>query len=658
MPNYGKKIRFAPMMWLLVGLLIPAYSRAEPQPLSIGNLELSGAKYLLDEEQMLDVESVYAMDPTHFTKTIGKGENTFGYGDSLHWVRWSFEVSDASKNLFFIFNTGYQLLIDFVIYRDDGTIYSSQKHDIHGERQRSMLPTFKLPTDVGTYTAVIGVWSPYLGTFNASIGDINHVSEITTRVTSTSAFYIGILAILIAYHLIVWIKMRTSVVAAYLYFAVTMMFAVASVSGHLDMIWPLSKETWAQFGPLSRCLPVLGILWFGYEVLARAKHKFWKKMITFAAGVALLSIISVAVGGAKFLILNDVANMLALVVMFLTGVAGIFRRERFSAIYVAALMGFVIGATVWTMGNSGLLQQTYFVSNAPIFASLIEIMLFTLLFSQYVDDVKRVKNEVVEARNAVQYKEHILRVVGHDLQNPMFALAMHHAILEKKHTFDEMSASGTDLKKMMLSSRRLLSQMQDIVNRVKDMIASENFEKAIVKQHSLRSLIDDVMFLFAEQANQKGIRLQLDVPDGEWMVYCDVAAARSQILANFVGNAIKFSPEGGSVAVSVTPLGSDRVRVVIRDNGDGMPAEVIQEMFKQSRVLSSKGTTGEGGTGFGLAIAVRTATAIGAVVQVESRLRSQGVSNHGTQVSITFLRGSESIIAPAESNPGQKLTAA
>jgi len=643
---------------MLFPALLELPVHAEPKPLQTGPVDLTGALYFNDEEQMLDAAAIMTMDAAQFSRTIRKGENTFGYGDSYHWVRWEFSVTDATKGLLFAFNTGYQFGIDFVVFREDGSIYSQERLDVHSNQIRPVLPTFQLPTEVGSYTAVIGVWSPYLGNFSAEIGDVATASVTLAKVSSTSALYCGILLILIAYHLLVLFKMRMRIVAAYLYFATAMMFGVVTVSGQLDMIAPLKNETWAHLGPISRCIPVLGLLWFGYELLARAKQRFWKRSIAAVAAFASVSIGAVAVGGAKFLLLNDVANLLALVVMMMTGLAGVWHRERFSSIYVLALSCFVAGVSVWTLGNAGFIPQTYWVANAPLFANLFEIMLLTVVFSQYVDNVKQVQIEATEARNADEHKARLLRVIGHDLQNPLMVMRMQHERLLKKHSLESMAELGQDIAKSVNSSLRLVNQMQDIVNRVKQMISDKSGLQSHIKSESLRTLIEDVAFLYLEQAKQKDVSLQVEIPEGEWNVFCDPASVRSQILGNFVGNAVKFSPVGGAVSLKVSNFGQDRIRIEIRDSGEGIPPDVIRDMFRTNRVGSTDGTSGERGSGFGLAIAVQTANMIGAIVHVESHLRSEGAPNHGTVISVTFLRGSDESQKEKSVAPAQNLTAA
>jgi two-component system, sensor histidine kinase and response regulator len=111
--------------------------------------------------------------------------------------------------------------------------------------------------------------------------------------------------------------------------------------------------------------------------------------------------------------------------------------------------------------------------------------------------------------------------------------------------------------------------------------------EAVVQQHSL-------------VADRKNIVLATELAPGLPLARCDAGLAY-QAFANFVSNALKFTPPGGRVTLSTRALGG-RVRVDVRDTGPGIPAAERGQLFIERARLSPRPTGGEESNGLGLAI--------------------------------------------------------
>jgi CheY-like chemotaxis protein/HPt (histidine-containing phosphotransfer) domain-containing protein len=139
----------------------------------------------------------------------------------------------------------------------------------------------------------------------------------------------------------------------------------------------------------------------------------------------------------------------------------------------------------------------------------------------------------------------------------------------------------------------------------------------------LRAMVEEVVQLFAEAAQSKGLEIAC-------LVYREVPPAvradpvrLGQILTNLVGNAIKFT-ERGEVVVRVTlaePLADDAVvRFEVADTGIGIPPAVRERLFESFSQADSSTTRRYGGTGLGLAISKQLATMMGGQIGVESEV--------------------------------------
>ena len=92
---------------------------------------------------------------------------------------------------------------------------------------------------------------------------------------------------------------------------------------------------------------------------------------------------------------------------------------------------------------------------------------------------------------------------------------------------------------------------------------------------------------------------------------------RDSILANLISNAIKFSPEGGTIAVTAKREGA-QAQIVVRDQWPGFPRELIERLSMGQRVESTEGTSGETGLGLGLTLASEHMRRIGGELSLKT----------------------------------------
>jgi signal transduction histidine kinase len=121
-----------------------------------------------------------------------------------------------------------------------------------------------------------------------------------------------------------------------------------------------------------------------------------------------------------------------------------------------------------------------------------------------------------------------------------------------------------------------------------------------------------------ERAKRQAVRLEADLPSRPPKVKADTEKI-SWVIGEFLGNAIKFTPPGGSVNIATDPQ-DERVTVTVADSGIGMPEERIEEAFQPFHQLDGSISRHYGGTGLGLALARRIVEGHGSFIVVESQL--------------------------------------
>ena len=155
-----------------------------------------------------------------------------------------------------------------------------------------------------------------------------------------------------------------------------------------------------------------------------------------------------------------------------------------------------------------------------------------------------------------------------------------------------------------------------------DLLALSRVEQGRQKfqfgSYYVRHLIEENCDSMRPMAEKKNVAMMVDVADQKAEVFCDSEAVH-QMLANLLDNALKYTPEGGSITVSGTSEGG-MVRFSVRDTGVGIPADELPRLFERFYRVDKARSRELGGTGLGLAIVKHLAKSHGGEVGVDSEV--------------------------------------
>jgi two-component system sensor histidine kinase/response regulator len=219
-------------------------------------------------------------------------------------------------------------------------------------------------------------------------------------------------------------------------------------------------------------------------------------------------------------------------------------------------------------------------------------------------------NEELKALNLS--KDKFLSVISHDLRNPLTALLASSAKLN-----DDPERMGPDKVKQLAqiihrTSNKLLDQLNEVIDWAKKQSEKTNFNP---EKLQLAEGIDESLELLKPNAAQKKIKLENKTPKGIF-VKADSLMLRS-IVQNLVTNAIKYTPQGGSVIINAK-TDDHMVRIFVEDSGVGMTEEVQKKLFNKDSNISISGTNNEIGSGLGLMLVNDFVTQHGGTIDVES----------------------------------------
>jgi signal transduction histidine kinase len=231
-----------------------------------------------------------------------------------------------------------------------------------------------------------------------------------------------------------------------------------------------------------------------------------------------------------------------------------------------------------------------------------------------------------EAVKASQIKTQFLANMSHELRTPLNAILgfsealtaeIFGPIPERYRTYlNDIHSSGLHL--------------QDLINDLLDLARIEAGRHELDEAPAaLAGLLEETLRLVRHEAARKQIDIRFDRRRCDPVVAVADSRALKQVFLNVISNAIKFTDGGGAVAVTVTRRDEHgEAEVTVADNGIGIPAEVIPQLFEPFRQADIAITRSYGGTGLGLSICRKLIELHGGTIALDSTLGA------GTRVTI------------------------
>jgi PAS domain S-box-containing protein len=217
-----------------------------------------------------------------------------------------------------------------------------------------------------------------------------------------------------------------------------------------------------------------------------------------------------------------------------------------------------------------------------------------------------------ESQKAIATREDILAVVSHDLKSPLTTIKLIGQTLSVLDTTDKKVYENLS-KKIEKSANQMQVLIGDLLDFAK--IQSGTFS-VVGNSESITVAVNEIVETLQSQAELKELNLLVDLPTDLPEVNIDFTRT-TQVISNLLGNALKFTPAGGTIKVSAIAREND-VLVKVSDTGPGIPADcltLIFDRFWQAEATKHKGS------GLGLSIAKGIVQAQGGSIWAESELQ-------------------------------------
>lgn len=235
-------------------------------------------------------------------------------------------------------------------------------------------------------------------------------------------------------------------------------------------------------------------------------------------------------------------------------------------------------------------------------------------------------------KNQGQKIDDLFRVLFHDLANSLGRINIGMSLCERDQNSPQIQRGLQVIKDAS-------GTMTEITQNVRRMYAvSKGKADVDLSPCPLNSCIEHLQQMFASELEKKKIKLQYDFEKHRGLsVIVDQVSFNNQVLANIFSNAIKFSDPGDTIQITSWPLSNHMVAIEIKDNGIGMPEQLLSSLFDMNKRTSRPGTNGESGTGFGMHIMKSFVEMYQGQIQIESVERT-GKNPSGTSIRL-ILKG-------------------
>jgi signal transduction histidine kinase len=227
---------------------------------------------------------------------------------------------------------------------------------------------------------------------------------------------------------------------------------------------------------------------------------------------------------------------------------------------------------------------------------------------------EEIADKSLQLEKHIKTKDKFFSIVAHDLRSPLNSLKSFTSLINNH-------ADKLTKEEIVTTAKQLDSTIDNTIKMAESLLT---WAKQQMQAHecspekvNVKLLVDEIAKLYHEAADQKNIRIYVDVPE-EATVFAD----RNHfmfLIRNLVNNAIKFTSLGGTITIKARIVG-DQTQISVCDTGIGMSTDTLKNLFEISITKKSYGTAGEKGTGLGLILCKEFVTQNRGKIWVESEL--------------------------------------
>ncbi|WP_240625884.1 ATP-binding protein [Spirosoma pollinicola] len=235
---------------------------------------------------------------------------------------------------------------------------------------------------------------------------------------------------------------------------------------------------------------------------------------------------------------------------------------------------------------------------------------------QVADRTRELNQKADQLREMDVVKSRFFSNITHEFRTPLSLILSPVEKLLQENRFDRPTLTLV---------HRNADQLLRLINQLLDLSKLEgNYMNVALMQGEVTGFIDHVVTLFRRPAEQKGVTLTYTVDQFPDQSYIFDADKWEKILTNLIANALKFTPSGGTVTLTLAPVWvgveMNGIQIKLADSGIGIAADQLPHIFDRFYQVDNSSTRAYGGTGIGLALVNELVGLLGGTITVESQL--------------------------------------
>jgi signal transduction histidine kinase len=240
------------------------------------------------------------------------------------------------------------------------------------------------------------------------------------------------------------------------------------------------------------------------------------------------------------------------------------------------------------------------------------------LVEELANAQRQLSQRNLELERLNKEKTHWLGIAAHDLRNSLSAIIINSEVL-----IQDLSVPPHEQRAALKSIRSTSEFMLELLDNVLDISVIETgTQRFSLELTDVRSFVEKIIALSRPIADRKQARIEARY--SEWLSSVVLDRPKmSQVLLNLIGNAIKFSPNGANIQITVDQERTN-VRISVRDNGPGIPADELDSIFSPF-YRSERSVSIQRGAGLGLAICKRIVEGHGGSIWAENAIAGGAV---------------------------------
>ena len=272
-----------------------------------------------------------------------------------------------------------------------------------------------------------------------------------------------------------------------------------------------------------------------------------------------------------------------------------------------------------------------FIIKPPIWKSKVAILIY-----RTINSVKRldnlVKNKTLQLTKEMEKNDKLLKKVielekrknnyfvnlSHELRTPL------NVISSTEQLVTELNKSKDGIGKSKLNGcmqvvRRNTNRLLNLINNIIDTAKIESGSYQLnIREHDIVYIVEEATLSLKDYIERKGVELIIDPEMEEKIIKCDEHEIE-RCIVNLVSNAAKFTPEGGTIEVTIEDL-DEKVKIIVKDTGIGIDKKYHDSIFNRFNQVIDQGAESKGGSGLGLTITKQIIDMHGGKIYVESEL--------------------------------------